>query len=155
MGTCSLLVAVTEAYNQDGVSINITVEHGPVTVVEESEPYYLVSYHSEISLTSIKEQGEVFTYQVYSYSMGDLVASDYEILNDWTLLGVKEVRIGSALLREQVINAINTSQAGLVRITYASTVGLSSAIPLFEIDFEVIADRDDTSLIQFFFEKQL
>jgi hypothetical protein len=148
LNTFDVYVGINGMYDENSNSIEADTSHGSVKIIERQTPTKSSYYYQSISKSQLQKD-DTFTFQIYSYDLSSMAASNFELIFNHNHIEFLSVDYGSVLKTPDVLIDINTNTRGLVLIAFAKTNGLSQANPLLTFTFKVIADIDINSSLTF------
>ena len=148
INTFAIYVAINGMYDENSNSIDANTSSGSITIIEKTPITKSIYYYQSMSQTQL-EQDQTLTFQIYSYDLQAMAASNFELIFNHNHLEFIGVDYGSALKTQDVLIDMNTNTRGLILIAFAKTNGLSQANPLFTFTFKVLANIDISSSFSF------
>jgi len=148
LNTFIVYVAVNGMYDENSNSIHADVSNGSIKIIEQTAPTKSTSFYQSISQSQLQKD-DTFTFQIYSYDLLFMAASNFELIFNHTHIEFLSVDYGSVLKTPDVLIDINTNTRGLILIAFVKTNGITNANPLLTFTFKVIADADVSSSLTF------
>jgi len=143
-----LYVAINGMYDENADPIDVNTTNGSIKITEKTTPVKSSTYYQSMSQSQFKKD-DTFTFEIYSYDLSSMAASNFELIFNHAHIEFMEVDYGDVLKTPDVLIDVNANTRGLVLIAFAKTNGLFSAYPLLTFTFKVIADIDVSSTFTF------
>lgn len=146
-GKYLLNLAVIEAYDVLLKPLTLVKMNGYITTVKQSSVTPKIFFSSPVQHQHFI-MGDIISYSISAINLFELSAGNFLIYYDSNLLEVKSVKLGLDFNKPNVLSSVNYFSSGGIDISFASLSPLSSKQVL-TIDFEVIADVNEQTKIQF------
>ena len=125
-GDYPVTIAVGAAYDSSFQNITIKKTSGTLTVPETTSAATKIGFYTRCD-TSALHQGDTVTYRLYGGYTYGLSGGNFVFEYDRDYLALEDVKLGSELLTNTALYAVNRATPGYVKISYADVEAISSS----------------------------
>lgn len=146
IGDQGLTLVVGEAYNVSLNPINIGGIHGTIHVIERTTTYESISIYAGYD-TREQSFGDIVQIDYSSSQLRNLSSGYFAFYYDASKLEYISYETGGWFDLPNIIYSMNDSISGYLKLSFASSQGISYSYPIIKIRFKVIVDEDSSTTV--------
>lgn len=135
-GKYPISVLVNDIYNSSLETVAVSKQDGNINVKKSSQVVKNVSFSNSVSVSSMKI-GESVNYILNAGSLNGLSAGTFDFAYDETRLKFDEITLSESM--KNTVYDTNSSNRGLVKLSFASETAITSGSRLVTLRFSAIA----------------
>lgn len=144
LGDQTLTLIVGEAYDVTLTPLSIQGNHGTIHVIERSTSYESI-YIYEAYDTREQSFGDIVQIDYSSSQLKNLSSGSFTFYYDAQKLEYMSYEMGGLFDLPNVIYTMNDTTPGYLKLSFASSQGISYSYPIIKVRFKVIVDENNTT----------